>query len=61
VHAVTKGANTRKDNRISPPDGVRVSTDLYPGADLREPVLHAPEIPSAVIDNGQHGITSWTR
>ena len=58
LHTVTKGANPRKDNRIGTPDDVRIAADLHRGPDLREPILHAPEIPPAIIDNGQHDITS---
>src|SRR5262249_19626640 len=50
LHAVTKGAHARKDNRVGTSDDVRITADLHLSTNLREPILHAPEVPSAVID-----------
>jgi hypothetical protein len=57
LHAVTKCPDTGEHHGISTRDDCRVAADLHLGTNLREAILHAPEIPSAVIHNGQHAIS----
>jgi len=61
VHAVAKRSHTWEHHGISTPDYVWVGADLHRRTDLRKAILHAPEIPSAVIHNGQHGLSLTKR
>ncbi len=53
-HAVGKGADARQDDMAGVRDRMAVTRDDGLVSDRFKGLLHAPEIPHAVVDDGNH-------